>query len=58
MASVVSSIRVETGALLALVMYDAFGGAWEVAYSLDGEEANLAGDLSLIKLSLIKDFYQ
>lgn len=57
-ASVVSSIRVEAGTLLALVMYDAFGGAWEVVYSLDGEEANLAGDLSPIKLPLIKDFYQ
>lgn len=56
--SVESSIRVEAGALLALVMYDAFGGAWEVAYSLDGEEASLAGDLSPIKLSLIKDYYQ
>ena len=57
-ASVISSIGAETGALLALVMYDAFGGAWEVAYSLDGEEANLASDLLPIKLSLIKDIYQ
>lgn len=57
-ASVISSIRVEAGALLVLVMYDAFGGAWEVAYSLDGEEANLAGDLSPIMPSFIKDFYQ
>ena len=57
-ASVKSSIDVAAGTLLALVMYDAFGGAWEVVYSLDGEETNLAGDLSPIKLPLIKDFYQ
>lgn len=57
-ASIVSSIRVEAGSLLALVMYDASGRAWEVAYSLDGEEANLASDLSLINPSVIKDLYQ
>lgn len=57
-ARVKSSIGVEVGTLLALVMYDASGRAWEVAYSLDGEEANLASDLSLINPSVIKDFYQ
>lgn len=57
-ARVKSSICVEVGTLLALVMYDASGRAWEVAYSLDGEEANLASDLSLINPSVIKDLYQ
>lgn len=57
-ASVISSFGVEAGSLLGFVMYDASGRAWEVAYSLDGEEASLAGDLSPIKLSLIKDYYQ
>lgn len=57
-ASVISSFGVEAGSLLGFVMYDASGRAWEVAYSLDGEEASLAGDLSSIKLSLIKDYYQ
>lgn len=57
-ASIVSSIRLEAGTLLALVMYDTSGRAWEVAYSLDGEEANLASDLSLINPSVIKDLYQ
>ena len=57
-ASVISSFGVEAGSLLGFVMYDASGRAWEVAYSLDGEEANLASDLSLIKSSLIKDLYR
>lgn len=57
-ASVISSFGVEAGSLLGFVMYDASGRAWEVAYDLDGEEANLAGDPSPIKLSLIKDYYQ
>lgn len=57
-ASVISSFGVEAGSLLGFVMYDASGRAWEVAYSLDGEEASLAGDLSSTKLSLIKDYYQ
>lgn len=56
-ASVVASIGVEAGSLLGFVMYDASGRAWEVAYSLDGEEANLASDLSLINPSLIKDLF-
>ena len=57
-ASVISSFGVEAGSLLGFVMYDASGRAWEVAYSLDGEEANLASDLSLINSSLIKDLYR
>lgn len=56
-ASVISSFDVEAGSLLGFVMYDASGRAWEVAYSLDGEEANLASDLSLINPSLIKDLF-
>lgn len=57
-ASVISSIGLGAETLLAFVMYDAFGGAWEVAYSLDGEDISLASDLSLINPSVIKDLYQ
>ena len=57
-ASVISSIGVEAGSLLGLVMYDASGRAWEVVYSLDGEEANLESGLSPINPAFIKDLYQ
>ena len=56
--SVESSIGVEAGSLLGFVVHDASGRAWEVVYSLDGEEANLASDLSPINPALIKDLYQ
>lgn len=36
-----SSVDLVVGSHLWLVMYDALGRAWEITYSLDGEEANL-----------------